>query len=53
MLLRMYTRWAEKHEFSVSVIEHSPGEVAWNKVSIFADQRKLRIRLAENGNRRS
>ena len=28
MLLRMYTRWAEKHEFSVSVIEHSPGEVA-------------------------
>src|SRR6056300_961673 len=28
MLLRMYTRWAEKHEFLVSVIEHSPGEVA-------------------------
>ena len=28
MLLRMYTKWAEKHEFSVSVIEHSPGEVA-------------------------
>ena len=28
MLLRMYTRWAEKHEFSVSVIEHSPGQVA-------------------------
>ena len=28
MLLRMYTRWAEKHEFTVSVIEHSPGEVA-------------------------
>ncbi|MDA9876517.1 peptide chain release factor 2 [Gammaproteobacteria bacterium] len=28
MLLRMYTRWAEKHDFLVSVIEHSPGEVA-------------------------
>ena len=28
MLLRMYIRWAEKHEFTVSVIEHSPGEVA-------------------------
>ena len=28
MLLRMYTRGAEKHDFSVSVIEHSPGEVA-------------------------
>ena len=28
MLLRMYTRWAENHDFSVSVIEHSPGEVA-------------------------
>src|SRR5210317_1925062 len=27
MLLRMYTRWAEKHEFLVSVIEYSPGEV--------------------------
>ena len=24
----MYTRWAEKHDFTVSVIEHSPGEVA-------------------------
>ena len=28
MLLRMYTRWAENHDFLVSVIEHSPGEVA-------------------------
>ena len=28
MLLRMYTRWAEKNDFTVSVIEHSPGEVA-------------------------
>ena len=28
MLFRMYSRWAEKHDFKVSVIEHSPGEVA-------------------------
>ena len=26
--VRRMVRWAEKHEFSVSVIEHSPGEVA-------------------------
>ncbi len=28
MLLRMYLRWAEAHQFSVEVIEASPGEVA-------------------------
>ena len=28
MLLRMYLRWAEQHEFSTEVIEASPGEVA-------------------------
>ena len=27
MLLRMYTRWAEKHDFTVSVIEHSLGRL--------------------------
>jgi peptide chain release factor 2 len=28
MLLRMYLRWAESHEFEVDVLEVSPGEVA-------------------------
>lgn len=28
MLLRMYMRWAEKHEFAVEVLENSPGDVA-------------------------
>lgn len=28
MLLRMYTMWAEKHAFSVEMIDHTPGEVA-------------------------
>jgi len=28
MLLRMYLRWAEAHEFDVEVLEASPGEVA-------------------------
>jgi peptide chain release factor 2 len=28
MLLRMYLRWAERHEFSTDLIEVSPGEVA-------------------------
>jgi peptide chain release factor 2 len=28
MLLRMYLRWAERHEFDVEILEVSPGEVA-------------------------
>ena len=28
MLLRMYLRWAESHEFKTEMIEYSPGEVA-------------------------
>ena len=28
MLLRMYTRWAESHDFKVSVLEYSVGDVA-------------------------
>src|SRR5690349_9022685 len=28
MLLRMYTRWAEKHKFKVEYLEESPGEEA-------------------------
>lgn len=28
MLLRMYLRWAERHEFKTEIIEMSPGEVA-------------------------
>ncbi|GAK48400.1 peptide chain release factor 2 [Secundilactobacillus oryzae JCM 18671] len=28
MLLRMYTRWAEKHQFKVETIDYQPGDVA-------------------------
>lgn len=28
MLLRMYLRWTEQHEFDTEIIEYSPGEVA-------------------------
>lgn len=28
MLLRMYTRWAEKHNFNVDLIDYTPGEEA-------------------------
>lgn len=28
MLLRMYMRWSEQHDFKVEIIERSPGEVA-------------------------
>ena len=36
MLLRMYLRWAEKHGFTASVIELSPGEVAGIKSATLA-----------------
>ena len=35
MLLRMYLRWAEDHEFKVEVIEVSEGEVAGIKSATF------------------
>lgn len=35
MLLRMYVRWAEKHDFEVNVIEESPGEEAGIKSVTF------------------
>lgn len=28
MLLRMYSRWGERHDFKVELIDHMPGEVA-------------------------
>ncbi|MCT3574344.1 peptide chain release factor 2 [Levilactobacillus brevis] len=28
MLLRMYTRWAEQHDFKVTVLDYQPGDVA-------------------------
>lgn len=28
MLMRMYLRWAERHQFATEIIEYSPGEVA-------------------------
>jgi peptide chain release factor 2 len=35
MLLRMYLRWAESHDFDVEVLEVSPGEVAGIKSAAF------------------
>lgn len=35
MLLRMYVRWAEKHDFNVSVIDESPGDEAGIKSVTF------------------
>jgi peptide chain release factor 2 len=31
MLLRMYQRWAERHEFTVEVLEHQPGDEVGTK----------------------
>ena len=36
MLLRMYLRWAEAHDFKVEIIETSPGEVAGIKSATLA-----------------
>ncbi len=34
MLLRMYTRWAQKHSFTVKVLDQAPADVGYKHVSI-------------------
>ena len=50
MLLRMYTRWAEKHDFTVSVIEHSL-RGCWHKISFIINKRKLCLWMAQDKKR--
>ena len=44
MLMRMYTRWAEQHNYSVEVYDVSYAEEAGIKSAEFADPRALRLR---------
>ena len=52
MLLRMYTRFAEQHDFKVDLIEESEGEEAGIKSATLHGQGRQRLRLAEVGSRR-
>ena len=53
MLLRMYTRWAEKHGFKIEYLEETPGEEAGIKSAHHPDQRAQRLWLAEDRSRRA
>ena len=48
MLLRMYTRWAERRRFKVEVLEVHDGEEAGHQVGDAADQGPQRLWLAED-----
>ena len=45
MLLRMYLRWAEKHNFITKIIEHQIGDEAGIKSATITDFRSLCLRL--------
>ena len=48
MLLRMYTRWAERRRFKVEVLEMHDGEEAGIKSATLLDQGPQRLWLAED-----
>ena len=48
MLLRMYTRWAERHDYKLQLIEESEGEGCGNQVHHPAGQGRERLWLAED-----
>ncbi len=52
MLLRMYTRWAERRRLKVEWIDDSAGDEAGIKSATIRGQRRRRLRLAEDRERR-
>ena len=53
MLLRMYTRWAEKHGFKIEYLEETQGEEAGIKSATIQISRPQRLWLAEDRGRRA
>ena len=53
MLLRMYTRWAEKHGFKIEYLEETPGRRSRHQIRHHPDQRPQRLWLAEDRSRRA
>ena len=53
MLLRMYTRWAEKHGFKVEYLEETAGRRGRHQVGDHPDLRPQRLWLAEDRGRRA
>ena len=48
MLMRMYVRWAEQHDYKVEVLDEHAGEEAGIKSATLADQGPQRLWLAED-----
>ena len=53
MLLRMYTRWAEKHGFKIEYLEETPGEEAGIKSATIQISGPQRLWLAQDRSRRA
>ena len=53
MLLRMYTRWAEKHGFKIEYLEETQGEEAGIKSATIQISGSQRLWLAEDRSRRA
>ena len=47
MLYRMYTRWAERHDFKVKVLDYLDGEEAGIKSASILIDGQQRLRLSE------
>ena len=53
MLMRMYTRWAEKHGYKVQLLDENPRRAGRHQVGHAAGQRPQRLWLAEDRGRRA
>ena len=53
MLLRLYLRWAERHEYGTQVVSISPGDEAGHQVRLDPHHRRGRLRAAALGARRA
>ena len=53
MLTRMYTRWAERHGYTVNVLDMQPGDEAGDQERDTGDLGGRRVRLPEGGKRRT
>ena len=53
MLLRMYTRWAEKHGYKVEYLEETRGRRSRDQIGHCRDQGSQRVWLAQDRSRRA
>ena len=53
MLLRMYLRWAERQGFQTVLYDYQPGEEAGIEIGDFCGERRIRVWIADQRNRRA